>query len=91
MNKDLFLALLAMDSYSRGYGEAIKLSGASLGGTLADANSSVLLAGQGLRMDVPAAFFAQAYTIHGVEGIADGTVVISYRGTDTSTFWDELR
>lgn len=32
MNKDLFLALLAMDSYSRGYGEAIKLSGASLGG-----------------------------------------------------------
>ena len=24
MNKDLYLALLAMDSYNRGYGEAIK-------------------------------------------------------------------
>jgi len=76
MSRELFLAILAMDSYDKGYNQRLKVDGTQLGlatvGTAADTDISQ-----------PYGFFAQAYTINGgVDGIAAGTTVISYRGTD---------
>jgi hypothetical protein len=76
--KDLFLAILAMDSYNRGYGAGLNDEGASdtdglgIGGGIGSA--------QILAVDLPqgseeAGFYAVAYnTPYGK--------VISYRGTD---------
>lgn len=76
ISMDLFLALLAMDSYNRGYDPEVVLTGSSLG-----------TASVGLPEDrsdwVGVGFYAISYTVgSGVEGIAPGTTVISYRGTD---------
>lgn len=84
MNKDLFLALLAMDSYDRGYGEAVRVNGCKIGESIFSIQSNITEDSDA----VLAGFYASAYIVNGVEGIADGTVVISYRGTGTSTFWD---
>jgi hypothetical protein len=76
ISPDLFRAILALDSYNRGYGAGINLSttGASstqIGNATIAQNSGILGAG----VDSTASFFAQAYTWN-------GTTVISYRGTD---------
>ena len=77
----LMLALLAMDSYNRGYLPGLDLAAA--GASPTDIGSATL------RTDVlpsgsqAAGFFAQAYTISG--GALAGKTVISYRGTDNPT------
>jgi hypothetical protein len=69
ISSDLFMAILAMDSYNRGYDAGVNLDGRGIGtATLLDKN---LLTGS-----QSASFYAQAYNM------ADGTTVISYRGTD---------
>jgi hypothetical protein len=100
MNKDLFLAILSMDSYNRGYKRGVKFSpgepsadinptGTQIGNAtiLRDANDA-----QGVAK--AAGFYALAYNVStaGISGLS-GTV-ISYRGTDaagglpwTSNFW----
>lgn len=84
-SKDLFLAILAMDSYNRGYNAGV--------GGLSDAkdtevgSAKVVRASSSLETseEVKAGFYALAYDIgaDGPEGLA-GKTVISYRGTDTS-------
>jgi hypothetical protein len=76
-NPDLMRAILAMDSYNRGYNAGIKSPGAGpnegLIGTqlgLATINSVVLP--QGFEA---ASFYAQTYTLN-------GTTIIAYRGSD---------
>lgn len=70
ISADLFRAILAMDSYNRGYDPGIVLTGNQIGN--ADLVTTVELpAGS-----EAASFFAQAYTWNG------GTI-ISYRGTDS--------
>lgn len=101
MNRDLFLAILSMDSYNRGYGRGIKFfvgesaaprneSGTQIGKAAVLAQSNVLTGSDG----VNAGFYALAYDVStaGISGLT-GTV-ISYRGTDvigtlpwTSEFW----
>jgi hypothetical protein len=84
-DKDLFLAILAMDSYNRGYGTGLNDGGAndpdglgvsgSIGTATIAQDSSTLLDASGNRLDVAAGFYAVAYeTQYGT--------VISYRGTD---------
>jgi hypothetical protein len=71
ISPDLFLAILAMDSYNRGYNEGIVVSGSQIGTATIGAASPT-----GLNSPERAAsFFAQAYTLQ------SGQRVISYRGT----------
>ncbi len=93
MNRDLFLAILSMDSYNRGYGQG--LSGLSASGQLGKAeitSDSLVLGGTpDDRTDAAAGFYAIAYDVSnaGVEGLT-GTV-IAYRGTNFDTGDDETR
>ena len=83
MNRDLFLAILAMDSYNRGYGQGINnlpvlLNVTRIGNAIITRQSDILANSDG----VNAGFYAIAYDVSGagVSGLT-GTV-ISYRGTD---------
>jgi len=79
ISKDLFLAILAMDSYNRGYNPGVILpsnSGTQIG--LANVGRYTNQDGQE-QATVAASFFAQAYTLN-------GETIISYRGTDTEFF-----
>jgi hypothetical protein len=71
ISPDLFLAILSMDAYNRGYNPGLvldpnvnQIGNAILG--IADNSAQAQAAG----------FFAQAYTL------SNGQTVISYRGTD---------
>ncbi|MGH9875698.1 MAG: hypothetical protein ACRD9S_24845, partial [Pyrinomonadaceae bacterium] len=79
MNRDLFLAVLAMDSYNRGYNSGIDdLSNDNVGTQL---GSAVIIG----NADDPAgtaraaSFYAVAYQWH-------GETIISFRGTDDTSF-----
>ena len=76
--EDLIYAILALDSYNRGYGAGLSdlTTDGSIGDWTIALDSSVLLEG-GIRSDIPAGFYAIAYT-----NAATGEKVISYRGTD---------
>ncbi len=86
MNRDLFLAILSMDSYNRGYGCGIKFAPNESPDPRNEAGK-VIGNATVLNIDLPAGsqaagFYAIAYTVTGVAGIADGTTVIAFRGTD---------
>ncbi|MBL8637483.1 MAG: DUF2974 domain-containing protein [Alphaproteobacteria bacterium] len=76
MNANLFKAILAMDSYNRGYGEGIKLpvvlNTTKLGNATIASQSDTTATGQ----PVLAGFYGISYQLAG------GEKVISYRGTD---------
>jgi hypothetical protein len=85
MNPDVFRAILAMDSYNRGYGRGINdLVGTKLGAATLGPDSSILTDGSGNRLDIPVGFYASAY-------LWDGVQVISYRGTNFEINWSRLR
>ena len=71
INNDLFAAILALDSYNRGYNPGITLAGNSIG----TANIGVSDNSPNAQL---ASFFAQSYTWN-------GQTIISYRGTDQAT------
>lgn len=74
MNRDLFLAILAMDSYNRGYNEGLSVGGdrSSLGNAKINTDALDLLQANQVRASD---FYAVAYDWNGEK-------VISYRGTD---------
>ena len=77
--QDLFLAILAMDSYHRGYGEQVFTLGRSTT-QIGKANILNVDIPDGSR---PAGFYASAYDVSGVSEITDpNKTVIAYRGTD---------
>ena len=94
VSKDLLLSILSMDAYNRGYNPGIsglndtsngsvKVGNATVSFNLQDAGTVFSAAAQA------ASFYAISYTIDeavaGIApdtGIAPGTTVISYRGTD---------
>lgn len=83
ISKDLFLSILAMDAYNRGYGEGIR----ELGGIGAKVGSAEILRQSDTEAGtagVNASFYALSYTItdDGVDGLDEGTQVLSFRGTD---------
>lgn len=78
MNSDLFLAILSMDSYNRGYGSGV--SGLNETGRLGNATLKAATTEQKSGWE-SAGFYALSYTIDdaSVSGLAAGTTVISYR------------
>jgi hypothetical protein len=76
MTTELYMALLAMDSYNRGYGQGLDIVAAGASNTqIGNAivgQSSVIGA---ISPEVAAGFFAQSYTLNGQK-------IIAYRGTD---------
>ena len=84
ISKDLFLAILSMDAYNRGYNEGI----AGLGGLGTQIGSATIITDSETTNSTKdaaqaASFYAVAYDVDGadIDGL-DGTTVISYRGTD---------
>jgi hypothetical protein len=75
ISNDLFTAILAMDSYNRGYNRGLDVTGNSIGTATLGLQSDTAGGSAG----VNASFFAQAYTLAG------GQKIISYRGTDSLT------
>ncbi|MCP4183594.1 MAG: hypothetical protein GY761_09795 [Hyphomicrobiales bacterium] len=71
VSNELMYAILAMDSYNRGYGEGIEHGKTSIGNAVFDQDDVSQEA-------IAAGFYAAAYTYN-------GETVISYRGTDDFT------
>ncbi len=86
MNRDLFLAILSMDSYNRGYGRGIKFSANDIASNKNEVGvkigNAIVTQQDNSESAVAAGFYAIAYDMTGVAGFADGERVISYRGTD---------
>jgi Lipase (class 3) len=77
INREVFLSILAMDSYQRGYAVGIKgVDGNKIGNAIIKEDSSEKL---GLPQTSAIGFFAQSY-------LWNGETVISYRGTDFDAF-----
>lgn len=72
-DKDLFMAILSMDAYNRGYSPGIAVSGTQVGGATFTIGSDQQAAG--IPEGVAAGFYAAAYN-------TEWGTVISYRGTD---------
>jgi RTX calcium-binding nonapeptide repeat (4 copies) len=83
INRDLFLAILSLDSYNRGYGAGIKFLSSAHGTMLGNATIQKD-ANDEAGISVAAGFYALSYSVSGVDGIADNSTVISYRGTDNN-------
>jgi hypothetical protein len=74
-SKDLLLAILAMDSYNRGYGQGIvglDDPNAKIGTATFLTQSNIIATSA----EVASGFYASAYTLN------DSTTVIAYRGTN---------
>ena len=101
ISKDLFLAILSMDAYNRGYDSGLADGGQGdpdgLGVASSDRVGHATIthnAQDDLSEGVAenASFYAVAYTINAPVGesgdtLAAGTTVISYRGTDRQFGW----
>lgn len=95
ISKDLYLAILSMDSYNRGYGEGIGGLG-GLGSGIGNAtiltDSETVAATKAVAQ--AAGFYAVAYTFGtgpDVPSELQGKTIISYRGTDFSPAGDLFR
>lgn len=86
ISRELFLALLSMDAYNRGYAPGITGLSDVVGTSIGSAVVSKRLQNVSDSFETQAkdaGFYALSYTVgEGVDDIAPGTTVISYRGTD---------
>jgi hypothetical protein len=80
ISKDLFLAILSMDSYNRGYGAGIKFTSNDSFGTAIGNATIAATRGQSDAQSV--GFYALAYDTSAVNGFSAGEKTIAYRGTD---------
>jgi hypothetical protein len=66
ISNELFMAILAMDSYNRGYNPGLSVDGNQIGDARLTTDSSILRdAVTQERFDFPVGFFAQAYAWNG--------------------------
>ena len=78
MDRDLFLAILAMDSYNRGYDAGV--AGLPETGEIGNATIRPFQDGEQNSWQ-SAGFYAVAYDVSNVAGFSSDDMVISYRGT----------
>lgn len=96
LSQDLFLSILAMDAYNRGYGSGRDIffgnkpdgsTGEKIHNTTIIADSTLLRDDQDNRLDEPEGFYAAAYKVDG-----SNEIIISYRGTDDATdAWNDAQ
>lgn len=84
ISPDLFMAILSMDSYNRGYDAGIAgVEGVGIGGAAVIDKTTVGIGEPEYQAWEAAGFYASAYTLTAdVDTLSAGTIVISYRGTD---------
>lgn len=88
MNKDLFLAILSLDTYNRGYAKGVVVSGSrdglDLGEPSRQIGNATILSQDISDAAVNAGFYALSYKINdnSVAGLAKDSTVIAYRGSD---------
>jgi fermentation-respiration switch protein FrsA (DUF1100 family) len=75
MNRDLFLAILSLDSYNRGYGVRVRGLLDTIGTKLGNATVSAKVSSEPADAPFKAGFYALSYSYQ-------GETIISYRGTD---------
>ncbi len=78
MDTVLLRAILAMDAYNQGCGAGITEVGSQIGSATRVQDSSMLRDAEGKSLDHGIGFYAAAYQL------ADGSKIISYRGTDNA-------
>ena len=84
MTRELFLAILSLDSYNRGYGSGVPGLSDAIGTQIGTA--TIAATPEDVDKARAAGFYGISYTVgSGVEDIAAGTTVITYRGTDNFT------
>ncbi len=93
ISKDLFLAILSMDSYNRGYGAGLADGGdndpdglgetGQIGSATLVTRTDLDISSEEYQAWQDASFYAIAYDVDasGVDGFDAKTTVISYRGT----------
>ena len=83
ISKDLFLAILAMDSYNRGFNAGLTRQGVDprlgLGGIGSQIGNATVTAQNGEETDETASFFAQAYTIDDGKSYSNAVATASPR------------
>ena len=83
MNREVFLSILAMDSYQRGDAPGVRGLPNPSPGVSVKIGKATLKAVELPLGSREAGFFAQSYTLDTAwAGLTEGTTVVSYRGTD---------
>ncbi len=82
MNPTLMKAILAMDSYNRGYSMGVDMTGTAIGNATIIKDSSVFQNPDKTRADDDISFYAIAYAYDSDGNGVPNETVISYRGTD---------
>jgi len=100
IQQNLFLAILAMDSYNRGYNAGVDdgqnivngIDEDGLGGEGSQIGNALVSQQDISEAAKAAGFYAIAYEIKddSIEGLANGQKVISYRGSDNPGSWTNL-
>lgn len=83
ISKDLFLAILSMDVYNRGYGAGINFGTNSDAPNVTRIGNATIIDRNGGSEAASAGFYALAYDTSGVSGFSAGEKTIAYRGTDS--------
>ena len=84
ISKDLFLAILSMDSYNRGYDVGIQ----GLGGLNSEIGNARIISQSDTingSAGVSAGFYGLAYNTSSVSGFSSGEKTVAYRGTNADT------
>ena len=82
ISKDLFLSILSMDAYNRGYNPGISNLSDGPGAQIGTATVFSASSSDPASPEFATSFYALAYTIGAGVEIALGTTVISFRATD---------
>src|SRR4051812_15048767 len=83
ISSDLFLAILSMDAYNRGYNSGINFGSNSVAPGVTRIGNAVVYDSKGDAEAVAAGFYAIAYDTSGVSGFTAGEKTVAYRGTDS--------
>jgi len=89
LSKDLFQAILSMDSYNRGYGAGINFGVAS-DAVNTEIGEARIIATRGQSDAQAVGFYGLAYDTGSVSNFQTGEKTIAYRGTNANTFADFL-